>query len=106
MASFIRHPLTLRLLSVCIVFGAWEYAGRIPISPAFPTFLQTMSALFSMIADGSMAAVYPTTFQPLFIGLLISSVLGVGCGIFMGLNYKAEWFGDFGPFESRLSVLS
>lgn len=93
MASFLKHPLTLRLLSVGIVFGAWEYAGRIPISPAFPTFLQTMSALFSMIADGSMAAVYPATFQPLFIGLLISSILGVGCGIFMGLNHKAEWFG-------------
>lgn len=93
MAFYLVHPLTLRLLSVGIVFGAWEYAGRIPISPAFPTFLQTMAALFSMIADGSMIRVYPTTFQPLFIGLIISSILGVGCGIFMGLNRKAEWFG-------------
>ena len=67
MASFFRHPLTLRIISVAIVFGAWEWAGRIPISPAFPTFLQTMSALFSMLADGSMAKVYPATFQPLFI---------------------------------------
>ena len=49
MATFFRHPLTLRILSVAIVFSAWEYAGRIPISPAFPTFLQTMSALFSLI---------------------------------------------------------
>lgn len=93
MASFLLHPLVLRLLSVGIVFGAWEYAGRIPISPAFPTFLQTMTALGGMIADGSMAAVYPATFQPLIIGLFISSVLGVGGGIFMGLNEKAEWFG-------------
>lgn len=93
MASFLVHPLTLRLLSAGIVFGAWEYAGRIPISPAFPTFLETMSALGGLIADGSMVAVYPATFQPLIIGLVISSFLGVGCGIFMGLNEKAEWFG-------------
>ncbi len=93
MASFFRHRATLRMFSIVVVFGAWEYAGRIPISPAFPTFLETMAALFGMIADGSMIAVYPVTLQPLAIGLVISSLLGVGCGIFMGLNEKAEWFG-------------
>lgn len=93
MSSFLIHPLTLRLLSVVIAFSTWEYLGRIPISPAFPTFLETMSALGGMIADGSMAAVYPATFQPLLIGLIISSVLGIACGVFMGLNAKAEWFG-------------
>ncbi len=93
MSSFLKHPLTLRLLSVIIAAGAWEYLGRIPISPAFPTFLQTMSALGGMIADGSMVSVYPATFQPLLIGLIISSILGIACGVFMGLNAKAEWFG-------------
>ncbi|MEW6673281.1 MAG: ABC transporter permease [Thermodesulfobacteriota bacterium] len=93
MRAFFFHSLTLRVLSFLIVFGAWEYAGRIPISPAFPTFLQTMAALWGMITDGTLAAVYPTTLEPLGIGLVISSFLGVGCGIFMGLNEKAEWFG-------------
>lgn len=93
MASIFVHPWILRLIRVIIAFSAWEYLGRIPISPAFPTFLQTMSALWGMIADGSMAAVYPATFQPLLIGLVISSVLGIACGVFMGLNAKAEWFG-------------
>jgi len=93
MKSFFIHPLTLRLLSIVVAFGIWEYLGRIPISPAFPTFLQTMSALGGMIADGSMLSVYPATFQPLLIGLIISSILGIVCGVFMGLNAKAEWFG-------------
>ncbi|MGA7279867.1 MAG: ABC transporter permease subunit [Desulfocapsaceae bacterium] len=93
MSSFFVHPLTLRLVSVVIAFGTWEYLGRIPISPAFPTFLETMSALWGMIIDGSMLAVYPATFQPLLIGLIISSILGIACGVFMGLNHKAEWFG-------------
>ena len=93
MKSFFTHPLTLRVISVVIVFSFWEYLGRIPISPAFPTFLETMAALWEMITDGSMVAVYPATFQPLLIGLFISSFFGIACGIFMGLNHRAEWFG-------------
>ena len=93
MLSFLIHPLTLRFLSVVIAFSTWEYLGRIPISPAFPTFLETMSALGGMLVDGSMISVYPATFQPLLIGLIISSILGIACGVFMGLNAKAEWFG-------------
>ena len=93
MRSFFTHPLTLRVLSIVVVFSIWEYLGRIPISPAFPTFLETMAALWEMIIDGSMAAVYPATFQPLLIGLIVSSILGIACGVFMGLNHKAEWFG-------------
>jgi ABC-type nitrate/sulfonate/bicarbonate transport system permease component len=92
MKYFFTHPLVLRLLSVIIVFSAWEWAGRIPISPAFPTFVETMSALWEMILDGTMAAAYPTTLKPLGIGLVISSVFGVACGILMGLNEKFEWF--------------
>lgn len=41
-----NRPLLLKLLSATIVFGAWEIAGRIPISYAFPTFIESMTALF------------------------------------------------------------
>jgi len=83
----------LKYLSFVIVFSAWEIAGRVPVSPAFPTFLQTMSALWEMLADGSMLRAYPETLKPLFFGLVISSVLGVGAGVAMGLSRKTEWFG-------------
>ena len=43
-----------RILSIVAVFGLWEVGGRVPISPAFPTFTATMSALFEMIFDGRM----------------------------------------------------
>jgi hypothetical protein len=62
-------------------------------------FKKPMAALWGMIADGSMAAVYPTTLKPLGVGLVISSFLGVGCGIFMGLNEKAEWFRGAGLYR-------
>jgi ABC-type nitrate/sulfonate/bicarbonate transport system permease component len=90
-AAFLTHPLTLRIISAVILFGAWEWAARIPISPAFPSFLETMAALWSMLADLSLIKAFGITLQPLVIGLVISTVLGISIGIAMGLNDKAEW---------------
>ena len=30
MTSFLTHPMTMLLLSIVIVCGAWEFAGRVP----------------------------------------------------------------------------
>ena len=90
---WLTHPLTLKLLSAAIVLGAWEYAGRVPISPAFPTFLETFSALVAMIADGTLPTAFWITLQPLAIGLTASVLLGVFLGVTMGLNRFAEWLG-------------
>jgi ABC-type nitrate/sulfonate/bicarbonate transport system permease component len=78
-------------MSVAIVLLSWEYAGRVPISPAFPTFLETMAALRDLILDGTLAKALWVTFKPLGLGLSISVMLGVGLGLLMGLNRFAEW---------------
>ena len=91
-SAFLSHPLTLRFLSALALCLAWEWAGRIPISPAFPTFLETMSAFGSMLADFSLIQAFAITLQPLFLGLVISAFLGVATGLAMGLNAKMEWF--------------
>ena len=85
--------LLLRLTSVVIVCAAWEYAGRVPISPAFPTFLETMAALWEMILDGSLIKAFAITLEPLVVGLAASVIAGVGLGVVMGLNRFAEWLG-------------
>jgi ABC-type nitrate/sulfonate/bicarbonate transport system permease component len=90
----VLHAGFLRLLSAVIVFGAWEYAGRVPISPAFPTFLETMAALWDMTLDGSIFRAFAITLQPLFLGLAISVIAGVSLGVLMGLNRFAEWLGS------------
>lgn len=89
----LSHPLFLRLASLVIVLGAWEYAGRVPISPAFPTFLETMDALVGMLADGSLLQAFWITLQPLVVGLVASVLIGVMLGVTMGLNRLAEWLG-------------
>jgi NitT/TauT family transport system permease protein len=81
----------LKLLSALIVFGAWEIAGRIPVSYAFPTFIDSMAALGRMIFDGSIFIAYAETLQPLVVGVLISAVFGIGIGLWIGLSKGFEW---------------
>lgn len=85
------RSLFLKLLSGVIVFGAWEIAGRVPVSYAFPTFFESMSALAAMSIDGSLLQAYLDTLRPLVIGLLISAFIGVGLGLWIGLSNWFDW---------------
>lgn len=85
------HPLVLRIVSFTAVLCLWEYAGRIPLSAAFPTFLETLAGMRELIADGSLGKAFLVTLKPLVIGLSVSVVLGVGLGVLMGLNRPSEW---------------
>ena len=86
-----NRSLVLKILSAAIVFSAWEIAGRIPISYAFPTFLESMTALARMTFDGSIFVAYAETLKPLILGVAISSVLGIGLGLWIGLSARFEW---------------
>lgn len=86
-----HRSLLLKLLSAIIVFGAWEIAGRIPVSYAFPTFLESMTALARMTFDGSIFVAYAETLKPLVLGVVISAFLGIGLGLWIGLSARFEW---------------
>jgi NitT/TauT family transport system permease protein len=86
-------PAAARLVSIAAVVIGWEVAGRWPISPTFPTFFETVAAAGGMLADGSLPAALAITLVPLAIGLVVSTLLGVGLGIAMGLDERAEWLG-------------
>ncbi|MDT1064269.1 ABC transporter permease [Paracoccus sp. CPCC 101403] len=79
------------VLSLACLFGAWEIAGRIPISFAFPTFLDTLAAFVEMMLDGTLPYAFFLTLQPLVMGVAISAVLGIALGIGMGLSDRLEW---------------
>jgi len=86
-----HRPLLLKLLSAALVFGAWEIAGRVPISYSFPTFLESMSALLAMALDGTLFVAYGETLRPLVVGVTISAVFGIGMGLWIGLSRGFEW---------------
>jgi ABC-type nitrate/sulfonate/bicarbonate transport system permease component len=92
MKTFAGNRIFWRLLSLAMVFSLWEWAGRVPISPAFPTFLETANALWVLIADGTLVSTYAITLQPLVLGILICGLGGVALGIAMGLSKTFEWF--------------
>ncbi len=81
-----------RLLSVALVCTAWEVAGRVPVSIAFPSFLATVEAFGRMLADGSIARAYLITLEPLAVGLVIAVGFGVATGVVLGLSRICEWF--------------
>ena len=84
----------LRLASVIGVFAIWEICGLIPISVAFPTFSESIRALYEMTIDGRMIYAYGETLKPLGIGVGISAFFGVAIGVGMGLNYRVQWAGE------------
>jgi NitT/TauT family transport system permease protein len=85
------RALLLKLLSAAVLFCAWEIAGRIPVSFAFPTFLESMGALFRMIGDGTMFDAYSETLRPLVVGVAISAALGIAIGLWVGLSSFVDW---------------
>lgn len=85
--------LGLRLLSVALVLGLWEWGGRIPISLAFPTCSETVAALAAMLVDGTLLTAYADTIRPLIIGLVLCGLGAATAGIAMGLSRTVEWFG-------------
>ena len=87
----INRSLSLKILSAVIVFGAWEIAGRIPVSYGFPTFFESMAALLAMALDGSLFVAYVDTLRPLVVGLIISAFLGIALGLWIGLSSWFDW---------------
>jgi len=87
----INRSLSLKLISAVLIFGAWEISSKSGINYAFPTFLESMSALFDMIVSGLIFKAYAETLKPLVVGVLISTFFGVGIGVWVGLSEKFDW---------------
>ena len=81
----------LTFLSTFIVFGSWEIAGRVPVSYAFPTFIETIAAFWVLLMDGTMFVAFAETLKPLVVGVLISAFVGVGIGLAIGLSRFSDW---------------
>ena len=86
-----KRALFLKLLSALILFGGWEIAGRVPVSFAFPTFLESMGALAEMTVNGTIFDAYAETLKPLAIGVAISAVFGIAIGLWVGLSSLFDW---------------
>lgn len=92
-AAFRAHPRLLKVTSVLLVLGLWEWGGTVPVSIAFPKCSETLVAFGGMLADGTFAGAYAETAGPLLVGVALTGVGGVLAGLVMGLSPRAEWLG-------------
>ena len=81
----------LRGLSIVFVLLLWEWAGRLPVGPTFPSFTATMVAMAEMARDGSLFVAYVETLKAMVIGVGLCVAIGAGMGIVMGLSRRFEW---------------
>jgi len=87
-----RSP-ALTLASFAIVLAGWEYAGRLPVSQAFPPLSATAVAGWEMLRDGRLPQALGITIVPMIIGVTISAIAGVLLGLATGLSRRTEWLG-------------
>jgi NitT/TauT family transport system permease protein len=83
----------LRFASIAMVLGAWEVAGRAPVSIAFPSFTETLAAAVEMTRNGSLIRALGTTIAPMVVGVGLAGTIGVLLGLATGLSRRLEWVG-------------
>jgi NitT/TauT family transport system permease protein len=75
--------LAIRVISLVVVLGAWEYLGR-QINPVLFTYPTAVAhAAAKMISTGELWKYLSQSLVVLFVGLSLAAVFGIGLGLIM-----------------------
>jgi sulfonate transport system permease protein len=75
--------IAIRIISLIVVLGAWEYVGR-QINPVLFTYPTAVAAAAAkMIASGELWKYLSQSLIVLFVGLALASILGISLGLIM-----------------------
>jgi NitT/TauT family transport system ATP-binding protein len=88
------HPKAVRIFSLVLTLGIWEWYGRgvDPIFFSYPTAI--VSALPVMLQSGELQKALLLTLEGLVIGFILSIVIGVAIGLLMGRYRLIDYFVD------------
>jgi NitT/TauT family transport system permease protein len=86
----------VRLSSIIVVIGAWEYFGR-QINPLFMSYPSAiLSAGAGLIARGELTDALESSLRTLLVGFVTASVIGVALGLLIGrykfIDAATDWF--------------
>jgi NitT/TauT family transport system permease protein len=101
--SLLTNKWVLRLLSLAVVFSAWQVVG----SRLNPVFLSTPAAVvqagIKIIANGELPYAMLVSLGVVFCGFLAAIAVGVPLGLLMGRSRIAEYLLD--PYVNALYVV-
>ena len=81
------RPGLIRLISMVVVVGGWEFLGR-QISPLFLSYPSAIfKAAIAMAASGELASALASSLRTLVIGFVYRRCIGVALGLLIG-RYK------------------
>ncbi|HXG52581.1 MAG TPA: ABC transporter permease [candidate division Zixibacteria bacterium] len=84
--------LLLRLLSLLVLAAAWEAAGRTHNPHLLPPLSRVAAAWLELALSGELWSALGVSFQALWLGFLLSVLLGIPLGLLMGRYRAVEAF--------------
>src|SRR5580698_1173132 len=98
--SFLLSPNAVRIASVVVFFGIWEYFGR----QMDPIFMAPPSAIFhaaiELIGNGALKKGMIQSLWPFAVGMALTIVIGIAVGIAIAQWRTVEYILD--PFINAL----
>ena len=101
--SFVLSPNAVRIASVAVFFGIWEYFGR----QMDPIFMAPPSAIFraaiELIGSGALKKGIIRSLWPFSVGMVLTIVIGIAVGIVIAQWRTVEYILD--PFINALYAI-
>jgi ABC-type nitrate/sulfonate/bicarbonate transport system permease component len=101
--AWLLSPNTVRIASVAVFFGIWEYFGR----QMDPIFMAPPSAIFraaiELIASGALKKGLIQSLGPFAVGMVLTIVIGIAVGIVIAQWRIVEYILD--PFINALYAI-
>lgn len=85
-----RVYLAIRLISLALVLGAWQYYGSHSVAVIFVPITRVLGALVDLIRHGGLLGALWYSLWTFAIGYVLGLAAGVAIGMCIGLYRKAE----------------
>jgi NitT/TauT family transport system permease protein len=85
-----RVYLAIRLVSLAVVLGAWQYYGSHSVAVIFVPITRVLGALVDLIRHGGLLSALWYSLWTFAIGYVLGLAAGVAIGMCIGLYRKAE----------------
>ena len=77
-------------LGLFIAGGIWQLSAQLAHSPVYPTASSAIADLGGFFSNGNLSSVIGVSLLRLVLGFVLSVVLGVGLGLFVGYSATAN----------------